>query len=116
MSLGHGHTVAFFFETGIANCLRFFLLSVKDEEREARRSRIAQLRVTGALMPRTAGGGRISCDRTYPEQESPVCAREKGKQPQNLRAVGVDRSGDLVRKYRLTYHGNRSHPKAKAKG
>ncbi|MCC3585734.1 MAG: hypothetical protein EAZ39_09975 [Oscillatoriales cyanobacterium] len=35
---------------------------------------------------------------------SPVCVRKQGKQPQNWRALAVNRSGHLMRKYRLTYH------------
>ena len=68
MSLGHGHTVAFFFETGIANCLRFFLLSVKDRESGAPPT--PQTRGDGCGGPCTAGGGRtgvrspLSCQQS----------------------------------------------------
>lgn len=36
--------------------------------------------------------------------ESPVSARKQGQQPQNLRSLAVQRSGHLMRKYRLTYY------------
>ncbi|MEG3839931.1 hypothetical protein [Microcoleus sp. herbarium14] len=69
-------------------------MSVKDRERGEPPIR-AKLRVGACIF---------SGDRSYWRTLIAPEAREKGQQPQNLKAVAGDRSGHLVRKYRLTYH------------
>ncbi|MEG4322336.1 MULTISPECIES: hypothetical protein [unclassified Microcoleus] len=69
----------------------------------ARRHR-PKLGVTGAAGPARRVGAEQECDRHYPVSNQPRSAWETRKQPQNLKALAVDRSGHLMRKYRLTYY------------
>ncbi|MEG4585695.1 hypothetical protein QUA54_10835 [Microcoleus sp. MOSTC5] len=65
---------------------------------------LAKLEVTGVRQAVRAGEGKVRATiAAIPSRNRPP-ARQTGKQPQNLAALAVDRSGHLVRKYRLTYH------------
>ncbi|MEG4282644.1 hypothetical protein QUB68_05915 [Microcoleus sp. A006_D1] len=64
------------------------------------------------LPDRTAGRAHSNAKLRVTVAACPIAALVPGKQ-QNLRALTVDSSGHLMRKYRLTYDGNRSHPKRK---
>ncbi|MEG4347606.1 hypothetical protein QUB70_30650 [Microcoleus sp. A003_D6] len=91
---------------GIPNrkLLEVFSKSVKLEETVARRH-ASQTRGDGCTAGRSSGWGHSfrAIVAAIASRKRPP-ARETGKQPQNLTALAVDRSGHLVRKYRLTYH------------
>ncbi|MEG3894900.1 MULTISPECIES: hypothetical protein [unclassified Microcoleus] len=73
-------------------------------KRERRAATLAKLGVTGVRQAVQAGGGHsFRAIAAIASRKRPP-ARETGKQAQNLTALAVDRSGHLVRKYRLTYH------------
>ena len=92
---------------GIPNRKLFevFSKSVKDEERVVRRD-ASQTRGDGCGARRCCGWGHSF--RAIPAIPNtlggPPGPLETRKQPQNLTALAVDRSGHLVQKYRLTYH------------
>ncbi|WP_445248502.1 hypothetical protein [Microcoleus sp. OTE_8_concoct_300] len=74
-------------------------------KREWRVATLAKLGVTGVGPAVVAGGGihfvRSQLSRALSGPPGPL---ETPKQPHNLTALAVDRSGNLVQKYRLTYH------------